>query len=297
MVALSSARDEALVSIVDGYVANALAGPNSQPFWAEGYASAIRWVRRAHRLAGDDPPTIDRIAVVVARPVELLQLVARAALDSQRGLADPDVERVELLRWHRRDWLGLDPALRRGIAEGLRLAADTPVATRLRRVDAAFVPQAPVIHSVQSLPIDTLYFGAWTGEAPRWDGWLIEPAAAAGLRVAREMTGTGPSPAASAGPAAPTALESLDPLADGSAPHGYKGAARLVDDLERKVDRVVRAARAAGAESARARSARTWDSSVAQGLALRLRDAQSALSNAAGVAGEAAAALVEQSAS
>ena len=198
MAACSPVRDETVVSIVDGYVANALAGPNSQPFWAAGYASAIRWVRRAHRLAGDQAPTIDRIATVVARPVELVALVARAAPASDGVAADGDPQRVELLRWHQREWLALSSGLRRGIAEGLRLAAATPVATRVLCVDGASVPKGPEVAGVQPLKTETLYFGAWTGEGPRWDGWLIEPAAAAGLRVARDATGTLPLSAAAA---------------------------------------------------------------------------------------------------
>ena len=148
VAAASSVRDETLVSIIDGYLANALAGPNNQPFWAHVYGSTIHWIRRAHRLAGDKPPTIDRIAAVVARPLVLVDLVARAVPESQGVAADVDPGRVELLRWHRRDWLGLDAGLRRGIAQGLRLAADTLVATRVLRVDGIFVPKGPDVGGV-----------------------------------------------------------------------------------------------------------------------------------------------------
>ena len=297
MAARSLVRDETVVSIVDGYVANALAGPNNQPFWAEGYASAIRWVRRAHRLAGDQPPTIDRIATVVARPVELVELVARAAPDSEGVAADVDPQRVELLRWHRRDWLALDAGLRRGIAEGLRLAADTPVATRVLCVDGVSVHRGPEVGGVQPLKTETLYFGAWTGEGPRWDGWLIEPAAAAGLRVAGDATGTIHLPGAAAGSAQPSASASVQGIGAESAPHGYKVAMRLVVDLQGKADLAVRAARAAGAECGRDRSERGRDLSSVESLASRLREVQSALVAAAEVAAVAAADITAKSVS
>ena len=154
-----------------------------------------------------------------------------------------------------------------------------------------------MVHGVQPLQTDTLYFGAWTGEGPRWEGWLIQPAAAAGLRLAREATGTPPFPVPALEPPQPSATGPAQPPAPVSPVHGYQGATRLVADLERKADLAGRAARAAAVECGRDRPARSRDLSSADGLASRLRDAQSALAAAAELAREAAASVTAKSTS
>ena len=87
--------------------------------------------------------------------------------------------------------------------------------------DGKPVPKGPVADGVQPQQTETLYFGDWTGEGPPWDGWVIEPAAAAGLRVARDATDAF-QPV--------SAPESAHAVPSESPPHGYKGAAGLVAD-------------------------------------------------------------------
>ena len=218
------------VALLDGYVVNALAGPDLQPFWAQAYGSVIRRVRDAHRLAGEAPPTIDSIAWLVCRPEALAALVARGV--GARRAADPDC--VDLARWHSRDWLALDAGLRSAIATGLTAAAAAPAASGLRRVEGCAVPAGPAVDGAQRLETETVAFGAWTGEGPRWPGLLVEPAVLAGLRLGFAAFDPLPDPAA---PSAPAVSSPRRP------PHGYRAAYRLTDELGRSVARVRRCVR------------------------------------------------------
>ena len=275
-------------SIVDGYVVNALAGPNLQPFWAQAYADAIRWIRSAHRLAGAEAPTIDRISTLVASAGDLSQLVARAANGAVIPAGPPlRPERLELSRWYRDVWLGLDPTLRNRIAVGLRNAADTPAATRVRRVDGEPVPDGPSRDGVQRLETETVLFGAWTGLGSRWNGWLIEPAAAAGLRAGLEAIGLDPI-RVSSGAAGPAPDQPLP---------GYQGAGRLVADLERTALRAERIACAAAAACGFDRSVPDWHAATADRFAARLRTAHAALTRAAAALVEVAGTSVPKSGS
>ena len=118
-----------MTSVIDGYVANALAGPNLQPFWAAAYAGFIGRDRAVHDFLGEPPPTIERIAVLAAREAELAALLDR--LTPLRSPSGQPLLREDLEQWYRTAWLRLDPALRARIAAGLRRAADAVAAVRV----------------------------------------------------------------------------------------------------------------------------------------------------------------------
>ena len=152
-----------MTSVIDGYVANALAGPNLQPFWAAAYAGFIGRVRAVHDFLGEPPPTIERIAALAARDAELAALLDR--LTPLRSPSGQPLLREDLEQWYRTAWLRLDPALRARIAAGVRRAADAVAAVR--------VCSAPSLQAaagggpgVVPIPCESVYFGTWNGVGP-----------------------------------------------------------------------------------------------------------------------------------
>ena len=93
---------------VDAAIVEAVAGSGDEPFWIHAQTSLIRWVRTAHRLAGEPEPGIRAITEIAQDKAKLQALVAKAV--DRATTPDERTEARELERWLT-DWLSLDPKL------------------------------------------------------------------------------------------------------------------------------------------------------------------------------------------
>ena len=93
---------------VDAAIVEAVAGSYDEPFWIHAQTSLIRWVRTAHRLAGEPEPGIRSVTETAKNTAELKTLVKNAV--DRATTPDERTEVRELERWLT-DWLSLDPKL------------------------------------------------------------------------------------------------------------------------------------------------------------------------------------------
>ena len=93
---------------VDAAIVEAVAGSGDEPFWIYAQTSLIRWIRTAHRLAGEPEPGIRAITEIAQDKAKLQALVAKAV--DRAKTPDERTEARELERWLT-DWLSLDPKL------------------------------------------------------------------------------------------------------------------------------------------------------------------------------------------
>ena len=106
---------------------------NAEPFWQQAYVNTLRWVRVAFVLDDDAGFTLARAADVLGNPKALSALVARAAA-AAGGRPDPDgrAAGLDLARWHREDFLGLDTPLQQALVDRISGVARGPVTVQVR---------------------------------------------------------------------------------------------------------------------------------------------------------------------
>ena len=93
---------------VDAAIVEAVAGSYDEPFWIHAQTSLIRWVRTAHRLAGEPEAGIRSVTETAKNTAKLEALVKKAV--DRATTPDERTEARELERWLT-DWLSLDPKL------------------------------------------------------------------------------------------------------------------------------------------------------------------------------------------
>ena len=132
---------------LDAAVVNGLFGKSREPFWQQAYTSVIRWIRTAAEVNGTREPDLREIAALALDDEKLNALIeqtaehagakpkpaesGRPAPRARAGAPKTDEETArhigrEVRRWYEHDWCGLDPRLRKSIAEGLRWPQKRP---------------------------------------------------------------------------------------------------------------------------------------------------------------------------